>query len=1149
MANNTGTLLGGIQIVVGAILAFTPLAPIGWSLIISGALTIAASLIAPRPSGGSGIEQSTTYGSNIRSVAAEGAPKKILLGAMRMRPEIVSMKTVNTGDSETVFLLCHVGTGGDYGIESITDIEINNTPADHFKGTQIQTRLGTATQTVMTGYDASSIAYPVAEEIPESGYSYETVGEVDEVTIVLAWYAGLASISKSGIGATTWTAQVQYKNDGSTKWHNVNAPKDVEDGWGTYEGGGLGLVATGATTSVARRTIVLEFPTRAKRTIQINPYKSWSDSSQRRQATVVRIEEGTDDGNAYPGEALLGLKYITSGQLAGGLPKVTCLVKGWKVKNLGDSSAAWTQNPAKLLYAVMTDEKNGTGRYTPASMFDDGAGGTWRDARDYFDEQVIVHTEHGRTKLEDRAHLDLIIDTMQTASEWIEHIEKLTRAVVLDWGEDGIRLVVDAAGSSVATFDGRQARDSANRPILQKEDGTVDLIEHETPTDQRTTHIKAIYWDEDDGYARRFTDEIVDPDYIAGDPRVTVELMEPGVTRQSQALRDCRYRLNVDRLRTVAYDFGVGIGDLDLLPMDIITLRTDSPSINEQAIVVSTSYSGLSTGRVACVLYDAAVYSDTSDTLQKKSPSLSHAKALKVASAIPVGVSNVHLTEVPGSSHLRADWDVQPDANRRILRVYLSRTAGAKGSLQAELDPVAQSYLIRNVGEGSVWVSILSVSRAGTEEDFGTSAAVGRMLVTRQKTKPSAVTNAAVAIIGGPSKAVRFDPPDADDPPQKLEIIKGPDEHRGQIVGTVEAERTGTTSDQGQSTQSVPLPSLPGRRTGGGVESVVVRAVNAGGKASGAATALTVPYLDMPNHTPTLLSSIVGTTLVGYQAAGNTDAWEYDATDGVRLKAIPNSDQITDANGWGTSGSGLYADNPSGARYLVAGTITSDEIDLGAVRTFVLECYDEAQRDAADVFADIESRRLNDFVTSPVDWIPPESQVDEAVDGSPIWAYRLLQSNGKAMRPLDTTLWEYRIKDTSPVDGDWLRATTGALLRGRYIETRFTLSDPLGMHQVSSAVVYARAWVPVGDVSVVTVSGAYTVADLETMVVVTATATVTLPDPADVVGRSLEIKSGDLAAVVTVETADGLIDGDSSQLVGGRECISVRSDGTDWQSK
>ena len=1157
MADNSGKTVGAGMFVLGLILMFVPGAqPIGINLMIGGALTFAGAAMAPRPSTSKDIG-GTTYGSQAVSVAAEGEPKKIVLGEMQIYPEILSIKTTSDGSTETVHVLTHGGNGGEYGVDSFSDPKINGNTLDHYgDAVEVSYRYGTSDQTVMTGFEDTSVSYAVAENLPSTAWTYETKGPVDEIAIVLVWYGGLAKISSSGLEEIWWLADVDYKDDKSSNWVRTLPPDGMSDGWGNSRTTGWpkkttreGWFCYGRTTNTYRRVMRISFPTSKKRTIRINTVQAWTTENYRRQATVSRVEEVTNDGHAYPGESLIGWKYIANEQLSGGLPKFSVVAKGWKVKNLGDTEPAWTNNPAKLLLALMTNEEMGTGRYFPLSMFDDGAGGSWRDAESHYNDQVVAKRSKGRVRLEDRTHLDLVIDSMANADEWVQHILDLTRSNLIDWGEDGIRLVVDKSSSSVVTFDGRQTRDPANRPILALPDGRIDLVEHEIETDKRTTHLTGIYWDEDDDYARRFTDEIVDPDYVDGDPRVTSELFMPGVTRESQALRQARYRVNVDRLRPLIYEMGVGIGDLDLLPMDVITVYADSPALDGvDMIVVGTTYDQDPTrGRIVATIYDADVYDDTTETLQQKAPSLTRAKALKAAAVVPAGVTNVKLTEVVGSSHLQVQWDLSTDANRRYFRVYLSSSSEFKGELKAEVEPSATGYLIRNVTEGMWLVRVLSVGRGGTEENWTTSGGSSQILITRQKVKPGAHANvAAMNVQGTVGKVVAVDPPAAGEPPQTVEVIKGPDEDRGQLVGTYTQESTGTTGEQGQRTQSVHLATLPGRRTGGGSESVAVRAVTTGGKASGAVTTVSVPFLDMPNHTPTVLSSIVGDVLVGYDVAVDTDPWEIDAAEGVRLKAIPASEDITSANGWGTSGSGLYADNPSGARYLVAGTITSQEIDLGAVKTFVLECYDEAQRDAENVFAAIESRRLNDFVTSPADWIPPESQIDESVDGSPIWAFRLLKSDGKALRPLPPTFWEYRIGDTSPLSGDWHPVAIGAMVRGRYVETRFTLADPLGMHQISSPRVYARAWVPIGEPSVVSVAGNYTVADLDSVVLVSATATITLPDAALHEGRTINVKSTNDGAVVAVTSVAGDIDSLSDQVVGGLEYISIISDGTDW---
>jgi hypothetical protein len=207
--------------------------------------------------------------------------------------------------------------------------------------------------------------------------------------------------------------------------------------------------------------------------------------------------------------------------------------------------------------------------------------------------------------------------------------------------------VIDKSGSSVATFDGRVNRNSSNHRILMLEDGRADIREIEIQTDRRVTHIRAQYWDKGRDYERSWTQEIVDPDYTDGDPQVEEELYLPGVTRRAEAVRQCRYVINTARLRPYLYEIGIGLGNFDLLPFDIITVYSDSPNLSGQEMqVLSVIFDNALTGRLICREYDSDAYTDTSDTLPARDPLLTRTQALKRASVIPKGAGSLTIVEV-----------------------------------------------------------------------------------------------------------------------------------------------------------------------------------------------------------------------------------------------------------------------------------------------------------------------------------------------------------------------------------------------------------------------------------------------------------------------------------------------------------------------
>lgn len=414
---------------------------------------------------------------------------------------------------------------------------------------------------------------------------------------------------------------------------------------------------------------------------------------------------------------------------------------------------------------------------------------------------------------------------------------------------------------------------------------------------------------------------------------------------------------------------------------------------------------------------------------------------------------------------LRISWDAVVDANIASWRIYLSTCHLDKGERIAEVAPDDRTFTTRPLPDAQYHVRVLAVSFGGTEEDWQLTRGQDRLTVSAARAEPDDLVNPGAALVSGETGIRIVADPSVESPAHHVEVIRGPDEYRGQLVGTLDIPHEEFVGDLTGRAASFLLPALPGRRTGGGDMKLLLRPVTREGKRGGTAASVEVPYLDLPNHTPTVLASIVGTTLVGITAAVNTDPWETDATDGARLKEIPQSSDLTVANGWGTSGSGLFADNPSGARYLIEGVITTDEIDLGAVKTFVLECYDEVQRKtAAGALATIESRRL-EFPSAP--HLDPAT-ADTTI--GPDWCFRFLQSDGKPLRPLPASFWEHRIGDTTPLSGDWLPHVPGTRHRGRYVESRFTMSEPVGLHQLICPRAYMRAWVA-NDTRVIEKSG------------------------------------------------------------------------------
>ena len=651
-----GSLIGGVQIVAGVLLSVASAGSVGAGLIISGVATLLGGAIAHKPVGGKGgFSTSGTYGfDRAQNAAFEGAPKFFVLGEERIAPSYVNAFTQRKNQGQELWMQFFCGTGGEYGIESISDIEINGEPISNYKHVEASYRYGTSTQSIMPGFSKTAWQYnkEVKLKTTEKWY-YDTVQEVDEVVFVIKFPAGLYKIQDE---EATWDQQlfsIKAKAEGDDGWTRIFPPKVDDDDpliWSSYGDWQYWMIAERSTSSFDRLMSIRlgtnynkNWKSKSKFTIRIQAIEK-SSSKHFRTAWVSRAEEIVYDTDAYAGNALLGLRMKATEQLAYDFPHVTCVVKDWKVLDPRTSTVAWSQNPALLTRAMLLDSTDGAGDWITSSDLWDGAGEDWRTVADRCDAMAASSGDHKQ----ERWKLDIVVDSIQDAKDWLDHILGTFRASIVEYGGK-LGIVQDVAGSAVATFDGRQSPTAGRRPIIAMPDGRASLNWNEFDTDQRANIVSAYYTDSESEYERAKTEEIKDTVRLAaGDPEVRKEVYMPGVTRQAQAVRQSRYVLNSDRLTSFAGQMNDGIGDNDLLPEDKIVIYADSPKEFATGVtvrVIGVGYDRTNTGTVYFRKYNAGTYDDTSDTLPATPTWVSRATALANAAAAAPSASNVTLIE------------------------------------------------------------------------------------------------------------------------------------------------------------------------------------------------------------------------------------------------------------------------------------------------------------------------------------------------------------------------------------------------------------------------------------------------------------------------------------------------------------------------
>jgi hypothetical protein len=641
-----GFILSAVQIVAGAVLLFVPGgAPIGVPMIVSGVATLVGTLLAPRPLGGDGYKSSPTYGSaGFANAAFEGSPKRIVLGKVRTPPAFVSAISEKRGSKMYLKAAMYVCDGGPYGIQAIDDIMLQDQTIEHYKKITVTKLLGTATQKAPKGYEKVSIPYATEGHLAKNDtYLWTTKAKVDEIAILLVWRSGLYYASgRDGIEAKSAKIKVEIRvenDDGSSgDWTAVYPEKkQMGDGW---ERSGNGEWKAREKRQAAYHQVMritlhgtdkdvdLKLTDAARVTVRLTGrYNNGGNS--RCEPDVQQIEEIVSDARDYAGAAMLYIEALAQEQLSSGtLFKVSALVSGWKCKDVRDDSIAWTRNPALHLREVLIEESVGAGKWISESDIDlDYV----EDAADVCDENAASSGEHK----EARFQCDLVIDTIAPVTDWMEQILLTMRGAVVEWGGK-LRLVQDIAQTYDRHFDARSAKAVGTRPVTldEAEKPIIGLqyIDH----DRRPNIVTVAYRDRDDEYAQDWTDELGEDDLGTDEQQVRVEIPIFAVTRATQAVRECRYWLNRFRLRPQLLSLGIHRGDFDLVPMDVIRVSADYPTLAAVEFqVISTHYGPGGRGILNAMICHADAYTDTTDKAAAKALSLTRAEALKAARKQP----------------------------------------------------------------------------------------------------------------------------------------------------------------------------------------------------------------------------------------------------------------------------------------------------------------------------------------------------------------------------------------------------------------------------------------------------------------------------------------------------------------------------------
>lgn len=168
-------------------------------------------------------EQSNTYGwGEPSTLTGQGYVLPVLYGTVKTAGLMLQRHVVSDGDKQYLSILYCLAQGM---IDSITDIKLNGNPLTNYQNCEIETRMGTNTQTVMKNFNDSYADTALAYELNDDSV-WHTVqcdgNDAQGLEITLSFPQGL--YHSNDHGNPDWTGvtiEAQYRKVGDTDWVKI----------------------------------------------------------------------------------------------------------------------------------------------------------------------------------------------------------------------------------------------------------------------------------------------------------------------------------------------------------------------------------------------------------------------------------------------------------------------------------------------------------------------------------------------------------------------------------------------------------------------------------------------------------------------------------------------------------------------------------------------------------------------------------------------------------------------------------------------------------------------------------------------------------------------------------------------------------------
>ncbi|HII3824719.1 TPA: host specificity protein J, partial [Pasteurella multocida] len=433
-------------------------------------------------------------------------------------------------------------------VDGVKSVYLDNTPLQasddsyNFKNVEAQGRIGTQDQEVMEGFNTSEKEIAVSTQVKKLTPITRTV--TDRKVSRLRLTLGVQSLFHQNEKGDTYGSKVDFTITIGERSHLVSIS-------GKYSSQYLKQVEFGDLPPVP---------------FQVKVERVNADSkSQRLQNNTIwaSYTEIIETQFAYPNTAILGIRFDS--EYFSSIPTRTYEIYGIEMKvpsnydpvnrtytGLWDGTfkVAWSNNPAWVLYDLMTNKRYGLGWRLGSFNVDKW---TLYQVAQYCDQLV----PDGFGGKEPRFTCNAWLTEQRKAYDVINDICSIFRAMPV-WNGQEFTVVMDRPADPVWTY--------TNANVISGE-----FSYQYSAQKARHNEIHVEYVDASDSYERKI--EIISDDDLIRRHGLNIKKVTAfGCTSRGQAFRTGKWILETERLETKTVTFAVGAEGLMHLPGDIIRI-------------------------------------------------------------------------------------------------------------------------------------------------------------------------------------------------------------------------------------------------------------------------------------------------------------------------------------------------------------------------------------------------------------------------------------------------------------------------------------------------------------------------------------------------------------------------------------------------